>query len=265
MIHIKNSLPRTLAVHVRLFFHTGCLFILLLTGWPEELYAGTLYQVSRVIDGDTVLLDNGQRIRLLGINAPEISHRNKPAELGGIRAKDYLNKVLLKRLIHLEYDVERRDHYGRQLAHIYLDNGEHVNVAMLRLGLATLSIHPPNLQHARVLAAAEYVAQELGLGLWSQVSHQLRPINQLSAGLANKWGRYEAVVVKTKRFKQGTQLHLSDNSYVWISASDYEYFQALKTYVGRRVELRGWPKQRGGYWSIKLIHSSQLIMKPDRY
>jgi len=116
-----------------------------------------------------------------------------------------------------------------------------------------------------VLAAAQHVAQQLGLGLWSQASHQLRPIALLSAELANKWGRYEAVIVKAKTFKQGTQLHLSDNSYVWIAASNYDYFEALTTYIGRRVELRGWPKHRGAYWSIKLIHSSQLIMKPEHH
>ncbi len=73
----------------------------------------SLYQVKRVYDGDTISLDNGQRVRLLGINTPEVEGRHKNSEPGGIAAKEWLQQQLESGQVYLEFDQAKRDTPGR--------------------------------------------------------------------------------------------------------------------------------------------------------
>ena len=69
------------------------------------------YKVKRVVDGDTILLTNGQRVRLLGINTPEIESRYHQQEQGGQQAKSWLEALLADGNVLLEFDQKKRDKY----------------------------------------------------------------------------------------------------------------------------------------------------------
>jgi len=119
------------------------------------------YLVSRVIDGDTIELSNGERVRLLGINSPEI---NEPF---GFDAKDYLSKVIEGKNVYLENDLNLRDDYGRLLAFVFID-GKNINVDLVRMGLAhTFELNKLS-KYVKDLRDAEYDAMVNQLGIWKE-------------------------------------------------------------------------------------------------
>ncbi len=89
-----------------------------------------------VIDGDTVILDGGERVRLIGVDAPEIPHGKRPGEAGGYEASRYLRGLVEGKTITLKYDEEAKDSYGRTLGYLYLGDGKNINEEMIRSGHA---------------------------------------------------------------------------------------------------------------------------------
>ena len=146
----------------------GSAFCMILTVLvvPVVLFAGDTAVVKYVIDGDTVILKNGDDVRYIGIDAPEIDHENNRAELMGYEARS-LNKALVgSKDVRLEYDHETRDHYGRRLAYVFLKNGTFVNRRLVRAGLATYLHKPPNLNYAENLLKAQQTAMSSKMGVW---------------------------------------------------------------------------------------------------
>ncbi|MBI5168010.1 MAG: thermonuclease family protein [Candidatus Eisenbacteria bacterium] len=91
------------------------------SGAPDTALARAgLRRCERVIDGDTVVLDGGERVRLLGVDTPEVHHPKKPEQYFGRRASAYTESRLEGRAVRLEYDRRRTDRYGRTLAYVYL-------------------------------------------------------------------------------------------------------------------------------------------------
>jgi micrococcal nuclease len=76
--------------------------------------------VTRVIDGDTLVLDGGERVRLIGVDTPETVHPNKPVERFGKEASGFTRKMAEGKQVRLEYDAETAGHdrYGRTLAYV---------------------------------------------------------------------------------------------------------------------------------------------------
>lgn len=119
----------------------------------------------RVIDGDTIELDGGEKVRYIGIDTPETVHPQKPVQWMGKEASE-ANRVLVeKRKVRIEHDVERTDRYGRTLAYVWL--GEIlVNEQLVQLGYAQVSTYPPNVKYQERFLAAQRAAREAGRGLW---------------------------------------------------------------------------------------------------
>jgi len=84
--------------------------------------ASRLYRVERVVDGDTLLLAGGTRIRLLGVDTPETKHPDRPPEPLGFEAAAFTRSHVENRYVKLRFDRERRDRYRRVLAYVYRDN-----------------------------------------------------------------------------------------------------------------------------------------------
>jgi endonuclease YncB( thermonuclease family) len=124
--------------------------------------------VVRVIDGDTMEVSGGIRVRLIGIDTPETVEPGTPVQCFGPEATRYANEIVPPgtrvRLIH---DVARTDSFGRSLAYVYkLDDGLFVNRAVARNGFALQSTVPPNVAHAEEFRVAVAEARDAGLGLW---------------------------------------------------------------------------------------------------
>ena len=122
--------------------------------------------VARVIDGDTLLLASGRRVRLLGVDTPETKHPSKPPEPWGEQASAFSRRLVEGRRVGLEYDRHREDRYGRTLAWVRIDDSSLLNVELVRAGLSPavlLSPLRPDYRRALLDAQDEAVAAERGL------------------------------------------------------------------------------------------------------
>jgi len=124
---------------------------------PET--ARDLYAVSEVIDGDTIILSNEDRVRFLGINTPE------NGRYFYMESRDVLEMMVLGKDVTLERDVSDCDIYGRKLRYVFLED-IFVNLEMVKRGFANIYTYPPDVKYAREFLMAERYARENNLGLW---------------------------------------------------------------------------------------------------
>jgi len=115
--------------------------------------------VKEVIDGDTIILSDGRRVRLIGINTPE--HGMYFYE----EAKEALEMIVLGKKVFLEKDVSEKDQYGRLLRYVYLGD-LFVNMEMVKRGFANVYTYPPDVKYMNEFLEAERYARENNLGLW---------------------------------------------------------------------------------------------------
>jgi micrococcal nuclease len=125
-------------------------------------------EVVWVDDGDTVdvrIGDRVERVRYIGIDAPEVPHHGEGGAPGGLSAAEINRMLVANRRVTLELDVEPRDRYGRLLAYVWA-GGVMANLEMVRRGYARALTIPPNLRHRRSFVAAERDARIARRGLW---------------------------------------------------------------------------------------------------
>lgn len=127
--------------------------------------------VTAVLDGDTVILDGGERLRLRGIDAPEVSHRYKPGQRYGRQSRDKLFSLVSGRILELDKKELGRDRYGRLVGLARLADGRVVNLLMIEEGAAFVYPHPSDKDRALFtrMLAAQNVAMEQGKGFWPVV------------------------------------------------------------------------------------------------
>lgn len=232
------------------------------TAKPLQLFiqpARSQHKVIKVIDGDTVVLENNKRVRLLGINTPEIESRFRPAEPGGIEAKKWLQKKLQGRSVYLEQDQQKQDHYKRALAHLYLPDGEHINLSLVEKGLAFVTLIPPNLLHANILLKAQQQAEAQKLGVWSIKQYQPRQLVKLTEKPFG-WQRYRVRATTLKRHRRFSRLVIGKNIDISIANQDLSLFPPLETYLNKPLEVRGWVSRKKNHFSIRVQHPSALIL-----
>ena len=138
--------------------------------------------IQKIIDGDTFSLNDGKRVRLIGVNAPEVRHRGKPGEPLGEKAKKAVQDFFgHDRRVYLETGSDAYDHYRRMLAHAYRPDGASLAAFLLERGLALQILVVPNIGHRVCMAAAEARGRHAGRGLWSDGYFAPRPAAQLQA------------------------------------------------------------------------------------
>lgn len=220
-----------------------------------------LHHVVRVYDGDTIILQNGKHVRLLGVNTPEIESHHQNEEPGGVAAKKWLQGQLPNNSkIYLEFDQVKHDKYKRLLAYVYLPDGKHLNFALLENGLGAVSIIPPNGRHADELTRAQQHAEKKKLGIWSMPEYQSRPISQISSH--NKgWQRFLGTPATLRKSKKYTRLIIDDKTDIRIANANLHLFPELSSYLGKTVEVRGWVARNKDYNTILISHPSALIVQ----
>ena len=121
--------------------------------------------VTRVVDGDTIEVETGQKVRYIGIDTPETSDPRKPVQCMGKEATAK-NKALVEgKKVRLEKDVSETDKYGRLLRYIYVDD-VFVNKILVQEGYALSSTYPPDVKYQALFADAEKIAKKAKKGLW---------------------------------------------------------------------------------------------------
>jgi micrococcal nuclease len=126
-------------------------------------------RVVRVIDGDTIEIEGGERVRYIGIDTPEV---HPSVEYYGIEAWEKNQELVGGCLVTLERDISDRDHYGRLLRYVYI-GGVFVNAELVRLGYARVESYPPDTKHHELLEQLEDEAKEAHRGLWRSGSSGL--------------------------------------------------------------------------------------------
>lgn len=139
-----------------------------------------VYYVERVVDGDTLKLSGGERVRLIGVDTPEVHYSDKLLrdakrqnkdiraiqELGR-KASEFTKKLCGGKKVRLEFDVEKRDKYGRLLAYVYLEDGTFVNAKIMEEGYGQVMTIPPNVKYADLFLRLQRQARDGNKGLWA--------------------------------------------------------------------------------------------------
>ena len=212
------------------------------------------YTVKKVLDGDTIILDENTHIRLLGINTPEVGGRFKSTEAGGERAKQWLKQQLQGQRVRLETDVEKQDRYKRTLAHIFTETGLHMNLELVRNGLATASIYPPNLNYSNALIAAEQLAERHQLGIWQEAAYSVKTVTSIDESVLSGWQRICGTPKSIHTSSRYAYLDFNNDFSIRIARDNLSLFPDLKTYLGHQVEVRGWINQQQSGYSLLIRH-----------
>lgn len=120
-----------------------------------------------LLAGERVEVAPEERVRLIGVNAPEIAHDSQPAEYFGREAAEFTGRRLRGREVTLTFDVQKRDRYGRLLAYVF--DGERLfNAELVARGYAQVMTVPPNVSYADLFLALQREARAAGRGLWGK-------------------------------------------------------------------------------------------------
>ena len=135
---------------------------------PALAFARDQRTCVRVVDGDTIVLDGGERVRLIGVDTPELHHPAKPVQYFAHEAKARTVTLAQGRRVGLEYDHQRRDRYGRTLAYVFLPDGTLLNLRLIAEGYGfAYTKYPFRSDYMVRFRAAEREARARSNGLWA--------------------------------------------------------------------------------------------------
>ncbi|MGC5699969.1 thermonuclease family protein [Pseudomonas sp. NFXW11] len=206
---------------------------------PKGLVPAT---VQRVVDGDTLHLSDGRRVRMLGLNAPELAGKGRAAEPLAKAARQRLQRLVARSggRVGLLPGRERHDRYGRTLAHVYDRNGRNLEAQLLAEGLAVQIALLPNVALVACQQAAENHARRARLGLWRR-----SPVLKAEQIRRSGFALLEGSVRKVRRNREGIWLTLPGRLVLHIAPNVLKRFdrRSLEGLAGRRIEVRGWVRE----------------------
>jgi micrococcal nuclease len=220
------------------------------------------YTVKTVYDGDTVVLEDGREIRLLGINTPEVQHRGKLADAGGDEAKRWLTDKLKNTKVRLEIGTEKTDKYGRTLAHLFTEKKEHINLQLVEAGLAAVSIYSNELFYVNELVRAQDRAEQATLGIWGKPEYAAIPVASLTEAGHQGWTRLVGKVAGIRKTRKSTYLEFTDTFEARIENKWLDLFPDVDSYVGKTIEVRGWLSKSKGHFFMLIRHPSAIKEDP---
>ena len=233
-----------------------CLLLLLLAPHSRANCASTSPlvwgELKYVVDGDTLHLKDGRKLRLIGVNTPELGHNGRPDQPLALEARRLVERFFAAdKRVGLQVGAEPRDHYGRQLVHIYRSDGEALSAQLLEAGLAWRVAVPPNLAQQDCLAEHERRARASARGVWSEPVYQAKPSADLTAadgGFGLVSGRVEHVTQTAKGWwidLEGLSLRLPRDKLVYFGKN------LPDSWLRRQVIVRGWIIDRSGTAAVK--------------
>ena len=235
---------------------------------PGGLRQGVAGRVARVVDGDTLILDDGDAVRLIGIQAPRRPlgyPGTRPWRLAS-RAKAALEALVLGRRVRLFYGGRRVDRYGRRLAQLVRDDGLWVQGAMLARGLARVYSFADNRAGVPDMLAIERTARARNLGLWADPYYRIRTVAEAARSVGG-FQIVEGTVRVATEVRGRLYLNFGDDwrtdftilidkrarrafTWPWRSPGELD---------GRRIRVRGWVKRWNGPM-IEVDHPEQIEM-----
>jgi micrococcal nuclease len=220
-----------------------------------------IVRVAFVYDGDTVKLSDGRKVRLAGINAPEISHHGKAAEPLGEEARAFVVHLLPgDGHLQLRFERQRQDRYGRLLAHLYLMNGDSIEERLLAKGLAQQLVIPPNGWQSSCYQQVERKARHLRLGIWR--NDYYRPVGAPQPDDVGKFLLINGAVAHLNMSRKSLWLTLDSGVVLRIPGVDLPQFDGvdIRGIIGRSVVARGWLRYEHNHYQLTVRHPSALLM-----
>ena len=254
---------------MRLFTFVFVVLLAAVPAWagPEALHDGGTARVTTVIDGDTLVLDDGRPVRLVGIQAPKLPLGRvhfKPWPLGA-EAKALLETLIQDQDVQLRLGTTPKDRHGRVLAHLVrVSDGAWLQGELLAAGLARVYTFPDNRALANDLMALERQARADHMGLWALPYYALRSADTVRFDV----GTFQVVadrVVDVAKVKKNIYLNFGAD---WRSDFTIKINTRLEAMFrnagvdvlslkGQRVRVRGWIKEQNGPM-IEIDHPERL-------
>ncbi len=204
---------------------------------------------------------DGRKVRLAGIDTPELARDDFPEEPFAQAALEELTDILRQsaQRIRLLPAREAKDRYGRLLAHAYAPSGQSIQARLLQSGLALTNIQPPNLSHIDCYLAAEKRARRHGAGLWRDYPLTATDLNGNQRGLVLVQG----TVRDTRRTRKSHWINLYGGVALRIAESDLADFRSLdfSNLPDSRVEARGWLTFHRDRPTLRIRHPAALQLE----
>lgn len=235
----------------------GAFFVLWLALSPWPAFAETV-TVGRVVDGDSLRLVDGRKVRLVGINAPELGWGERLDQPLARDAQQALQNFIGRQPVVLGYGPDRFDHHGRTLAYVSLENGESAGEHLLRLGLAAMIAIPPNISHIDRYRQAERDARASGRGIWALSYY--RPVAATRLGPDDTGFHFvRGTVTRVGKSRKYVYLDLTPSFAIAVSRDNWQHFgKDPETYVGKELIVRGWVSLWRDKLRIRVGHPSMI-------
>jgi micrococcal nuclease len=211
-------------------------------------------EVAKVIDGDTIVLEGGEKLRYLGINAPEIRRWEgnqwiPKKQIFGEEAMSYNQKLVEGKRVRLEYDQEKRDDYNRILGYVWSD-GVLINGELLRNGLALVDVRSPNRKHQKMFFDFQKEARDFRRGIWGNIEDHTFS-EQKAFKLIGEIGAVQGTIIRVTIGREKIYLHFGKNGkkdFTGIIYKDnlqsfpWESKNLARSFLGRKVKIYGFVK-----------------------
>jgi micrococcal nuclease len=237
----------------------GAFFLLL--GWQQTAVAGACappsgaepVQIRYVRDGDTLVLADNRKIRLIGINTPEIGQDGRPAQALAIEARDRLRQLLF------EQGNKAQAVYG---ADLWLTDGRNLSAEMLREGLGWAITIPPNTRFLDCYVESEQSARAAARGVWGHRDYAVQTAKQLNLR-SNGFQLVKGQAVRVNHGGGATWVNLEGRFAVRIPDEDLHWFSHPpdSSWIGEQVQVRGWVYAVRGELRVTVRHPTALELQ----
>jgi len=240
---------------------------------PRGLTAAETATVVEVVDGDTVVLNTGKEVRLVGLQAPKLPLGRKGFRMWPLapEAKTALERITLNRTLRLHYGGRRTDRHRRILAHLEdVKTGRWIQGRMLADGMARVYTFQDNRAVAGAMLKLERRARAGRRGIWRNRYYQIRQ----AEAAARDIGSFQLIEGQVRSVATPRNITYLNFGSDW--RSDFTVMlrsrtkkalakagMAVESLEGKRVRVRGWVKSRNGPM-IEATHPEQIELLPDR-
>lgn len=220
--------------------------------------------IRHIHDGDTVWLTDGRKIRIIGINTPELARDENPAEPLAEQARDELRQQLGQMAqVRLRFGKEKTDRYGRQLAHLFDSRGQNISEWLLRRGLAYALTVPPNLWQLECYQRAEQQARQQQKGLWSKRHSRLLHADKLPISTRG----FQVIRGRVQRIghsRSAVWVNFNRHFALRVVRKDLDYFTGtdFEKLKGKQLEVRGWVQYHKQQLRMRIRHPAAMRILP---
>ena len=225
--------------------------------------------LKSIHDGDTLRLKDGRKIRLVGINTPEVARKGLSAEPFAVEATQYLKTILpVGKPVKLRFGEQVKDRYGRLLAHVFSEKGVNATAELIKKGYGFQVIIAPNDWSEACYQTLEQSVRKRKVGVWGHPHYSVKRAE--STGLKSGFGVLSGEIERIVRTNKIVWIDLKGVVTLKVSQHHWEKFEraAKRLAVGRKIEVRGLliDRKKGGKllkknqkrWLIPISHSAAL-------